>query len=83
MFEMKNYNKYGLCDNGITVNKKLATYTSYRKVEIPDGIRDVTLEDAFYETGDDAVYDLSGRRVEGRKLPGGLYIRNGRKYVVK
>lgn len=83
VFEMKNYNKYGLCDNGITVNKKLATYTSYRKVEIPDGIRDVTLEDAFYETGDDALYDLSGRRVERRKLPGGLYIRNGRKYVVK
>ena len=29
----------------------------------------------------DAVYTLSGRRVEGNNIPKGIYIRNGHKYV--
>ena len=31
---------------------------------------------------DDMVYDLNGRRVEGQ-LPKGIYIKNGRKFVVR
>ena len=30
-----------------------------------------------------AVYDLQGRRVDGRSLPKGIYIQGGRKFVVK
>ena len=33
--------------------------------------------------GREYVYDLSGRIIENRKLPKGIYIQNGRKFVVK
>lgn len=32
---------------------------------------------------DDAVYDLQGRRVAAAKLPKGIYVRQGRKFVVR
>ena len=35
-------------------------------------------------TNDDApIYDLSGRRVANKPLPRGIYIRNGKKFVMK
>ena len=37
---------------------------------------------ATVETGDGLIYDLQGRRVEHPAAPG-IYIRNGKKYVVK
>ena len=35
------------------------------------------------ENGEDAWYDLSGRKMENGKLPKGIYIHNGRKEAVK
>ena len=32
---------------------------------------------------DNSLYDLSGRRVKNRELPKGVYIQNGKKFVVK
>ena len=57
---MKNYNRSGTI-NGITVNKQLAPYISYRKVSVPSAVRGVQLKDVHVETYD--VYDLQGRRL--------------------
>ena len=40
------------------------------------------VEAANMESRNDAIYDLNGRRVEGQ-LPKGIYINNGKKYIVK
>lgn len=45
------------------------------------GIQTVT--SANVRTVDDAVYDLQGRRVAADKLPKGIYVRQGRKFVVR
>ena len=57
---MKNYNRSGTI-NGITVNKKLAPYISYRKVDVPTSVEGFQLKDAHVETID--AYDLMGRKV--------------------
>ena len=53
----------------VTLECKGATATSLNKVMSP------------LWNGD--VYDLSGRRVNGSKLPRGIYIRDGKKIAVK
>lgn len=53
----------------MTLECKGATATSLNKVMSP------------LWNGD--VYDLSGRRVNGSKLPRGIYIRDGKKIAVK
>ena len=77
---MKNYNKYGTI-NGITVNKYLTPYISYRKVEdpLPDDINTTKLADCYVETYQ--AYDLMGRPVDNPT--NGLYIINGKKVLVK
>lgn len=35
------------------------------------------------QTEDDCIYDLSGRKVNNGKLPSGIYIRNGKKVILK
>ena len=57
---MKNYNKSGTI-NGITVNKELAPYISYRKVKMPTGVKGAQLKDKHIEYMD--VYDLLGRKM--------------------
>ena len=83
VLQMKNYNKFGLCANGITVNEKLATYTSYREVKVPTDIHDVSFEDAYFESQQPnaPIYNLSGQRIQ--QPTHGIYIRDGKKYVVK
>ncbi len=46
----------------------------------PDGISLIT--DSAPE-GDECIYDLSGRSIGGGTLPRGIYIKNGRKVVIK
>ena len=77
---MKNYNRSGTI-NGITVNKNLAPYISYRKVEIPEptAIQGTFLKDMHVETAE--IYDLSGRKVSHATK--GLYITKGQKVIVK
>lgn len=77
---MKNYNRSGTI-NGITVNKNLAPYISYRKVEIPEptAIQGTFLKDMHVETAE--IYDLSGRKVNHATK--GLYITKGQKVIVK
>ena len=60
-----------LADNGVTV----WGYCTTPATAIPEINRDVLI-------ADDAVYDLLGRRVTVPTQPG-IYIRNGKKYVVK
>lgn len=67
---MKNYNRYGTI-NGITVNKELAPYISYRHVDVPDAVQGVELKDMHIERGD--TYDLTGRKVNNLSKKG-LYI---------
>lgn len=75
---MKNYNRSGTI-NGITVNKNLAPYISYRKVDVPTGIQGVQLKDVHVEQLQ--AYDVTGRKV--KNLTNGFYIVNGTKVWVK
>ncbi len=79
VLHMKNYNKSGKI-NGITVNKELAQYISYRKVDVPSGVNGVELKDSYRESGD--VYDLSGRKIK-KPSSKGMYIVNGQKVLIK
>ena len=42
----------------------------------------ISLPETIETTGDAVIYDLSGRRVAGTAKKG-VYIRNGKKYIVK
>ena len=75
---MKNYNRSGTI-NGITVNKNLAPYISYRKVDMPTGVQGVQLKDVHVEQLQ--AYDVTGRKV--KRLTNGFYIVNGTKVWVK
>lgn len=77
---MKNYNRSGTI-NGITVNKILAPYISYRPVEIPEptAVQGTFLKDMHVETAE--LYDLVGRKVNHATK--GLYITKGQKVIVK
>ena len=46
------------------------------------GISDLVRSDEKSEAGQDALYDLSGRRLE-QKPQKGIYIQNGKKVLVK
>lgn len=48
-------------------------------VDVTDGVETVTLPQ---QNTDDNVYDLQGRRVSLSQIRKGVYIRNGRKFVV-
>lgn len=76
--ELKNYNKTGLL-SGIQVNKRLATYTAIRPINVtrpePDGISSAVTA----KSSRNQVCDLSGRRTSTASH--GCYIVNGRKVV--
>ncbi len=77
---MKNYNRSGTI-NGITVNKQLAPYISYRKVSsLPTSVPGVQLKDVHIEPLQ--AYDLMGRKVAHPTSPG-VYLVNGKKKLVK
>lgn len=46
---------------------------------VPTSIDNIQIED----DGDGAIYNIDGQRVEGKSLAKGIYIRNGKKFVVK
>lgn len=75
---MKNYNRSGTI-NGITVEKELAPYISYRKVDLPTLIEDVKSKDSYTEEG---AYDLLGRRVAD-VLSRGIRVVDGKKVLQK
>lgn len=77
---MKNYNKSGTI-NGITVNEELATYTSYRTINVPNRVEGVQLKDMHLETID--AYDLAGRKVNSLSARGIYIDRKGRKVLVR
>ena len=70
---MKNYNKSGTI-NGITVNKQLAPYISYREVKVPTGVKGVQLKDAHVEKVE--AFDLTGRKVGSMKQKGIYVVRS-------
>lgn len=55
-------------------------YTGGIKLEIEQDVTSVKAPDS--EASEDVIYDLYGRRVHGEPVPG-LYIRNGRKILVR
>jgi hypothetical protein len=62
-------------DNGIVSDWSDETW-----VDLTTGVPTIA---AGASVQDSATYDLSGRRLSGKALPRGLYIRNGRKFVIK
>lgn len=46
---------------------------------VPTSIANIQIEG----DGDGAIYNIGGQRVEGKSLPKGIYIRDGKKFVVK
>ena len=76
---MKNYNKSGTI-NGITVNKYLVPYISYREVKDPaTSVNDIELKDYYVEPV--RTYDLNGR--EQTALQRGINIVGNKKVLVK
>ena len=63
--------------NGITVNKQLAPYISYRKVKVPTGVQGIQLKDKHVEYMD--TYDLLGRKVSSTSAKG-IYIAKSKKH---
>lgn len=69
-------------------NKTLADYAAATNirvyVELPGtttGIGSVNVDKN--NKADNAVYNLQGQRVDGKSLPKGIYIKNGKKFIVK
>lgn len=69
-------------------NKTLAEYASATSirvyVELPGtttGIGSVNVDKR--NNANNAVYNLQGQRVDGKSLPKGIYIKNGKKFMVK
>lgn len=69
-------------------NKTLADYAAATNirvyVELPGtttGIGSVNMD--TNKAGNNAVYNLKGQRVNGKSLPKGIYIKNGKKFMVK
>ena len=75
MFTGGDYEMRKCFDNG----KCIFTYLDFWR-ESTNGIATPTQEKT--ESKDAPVYDLAGRRVEGKALHRGIYIRNGKKFVV-
>ena len=49
----------------------------------PTDIGSISNSGVGNQSEDAAVYDLRGRRVNGSKLPRGIYIKDGKKFAVK
>ena len=76
-----------LC-NGNSVNKWNSPTEVRIRFTAPDGIEEVNSEGVNSEESAGPVYDLSGRQIVNSKslnskLPRGIYIVNGRKFVVR
>lgn len=84
VLSMKNYNQTGMLQ-GITINKELATYTSYRPVTLyskPNNIITGMNRIESFEVKQPKVYDLGGRLCQpSEKLHPGVYIQGGMKFV--
>ena len=84
VLSMKNYNQSGTFGS-ITVNKDLATYTSYRSVKLYDDptntLTGINKVDSF-TLRQPQVYDLGGRLCKpSETLRPGVYVRDGVKFV--
>lgn len=69
-------------------NKSWANYASATNirvyVELPGtttGVGSVNVDK--HNNANNAVYNLKGQRVDGKSLPKGIYIKNGKKFMVK
>lgn len=84
VLSMKNYNQTGML-KGVTINKELATYTSYRPVTLyadPNNIVTGMNKMESYRVQQPNVYDLSGRLCQpSEKLRPGIYIQGSVKFV--
>ena len=70
---------YGANSAEVTAVKQAWEAVGVEASDIPDGMTAIQIKN---DTDGDTVYDLSGRRVVN-PARGGIYIRNGKKYVVK
>ncbi len=51
-------------------------------VEVPDGMDEIKSEELRIKN-DESWFDMSGRKLGGKPMKAGLYIRNGKKVVIK
>lgn len=84
VLSMKNYNQTGMLQ-GITINTKLATYTSYRPVTLysePSNIITGMNQVESFRLQQSKVHDLGGRLCQpSERLHPGVYIQGGVKFV--
>ena len=76
--ELKNYNKTGLI-KGIQINDRLATYTTYRTVNVVRPVEGIGTPLSTLGGGQAVIRDLSGRCVPATSR--GCYIQDGRKLL--
>ena len=69
-------------------NKTLADYASATNIRVyvelqgtTTGVGSVNVDK--HNNANNAVYNLQGQRVDGKSLPKGMYIKNGKKFMVK
>lgn len=69
-------------------NKTLADYAAATNIRVyvklpgtTTGIGSVNVDK--HNNANNAVYNLQGQRVDGKSLPKGIYIKNGKKFMVK
>lgn len=81
-----NYNLYGLrcyimdsADNGTTAKGNYVGLSHMDFTTSIDGVTDVIGD--FEEDG--RVYNINGQLMTGRQLSPGIYVKNGKKFVVK
>ena len=71
-------------DNGdytLTVENALESFTAALTLGDANGIESPL--PTLPRGGDDVLYDLQGRRLDGKSLPKGIYIRHGEKVLVR
>ena len=77
-------NLTGQCSFGIHAFKlEGVTVEQLTPTTDPDGIEEVRGAESMAHGSDGAIYDLSGRKVSKGNLMPGIYIKDGRKQVVK
>lgn len=76
---LKALRAYFILPGGSGALNSAKDYTFEVDSFVPTSIANIQIEG----DGDGAIYNIGGQRVEGKSLPKGIYIKEGKKFVVK